>query len=99
MDASHLYSVQLFPPKSPELASAPDSDSFDSPQNFSAPVARLAAFPASSRSPTSNPPRDRPPLQIPSGQFETLFPCAPHCKQPINFLCVKVTTLKSSPVT
>jgi hypothetical protein len=44
-----LYSSLYFPPKSPELTSAADSDLR---QNFSAPVARLAAFPASYRSPT-----------------------------------------------
>jgi hypothetical protein len=49
-----LYSSQLFPPKSPELTSAADSDLR---KNFSAPVARLAAFPASYRSPTLNLPK------------------------------------------
>src|SRR5882757_6839873 len=69
MDASHLYSSRVYPPKPPERASA--ADSFVS---FLDPVALLAVHPVSYW-PTSNLPRDSTtPRRFPAGGTANCIP-------------------------
>jgi len=79
----------LFPPKSPEQASAADSL-----KNFSSPVARLAAFPVFFDYPTSDISKGQnAPCGFAAGVTQNVVLCGASGKQRINFPCVKVTTL------
>jgi len=89
MDASHLYSSRVYPPKSPEQASA--ADSF---LGFLDPVALLAVHPVS-YSPTSDLPRDSTtPRRFPAGVLQTVFLGRARGKQSVNALFQTVTRLR-----
>ena len=90
MDASHLYSSRVYPPKSPERTSA--TDSFES---FLHPVARLAVHPVS-YCPTSDLPRDSPtPRVFPAGVLQTVFLGSARSKQSVRALFQTVTRLRN----
>src|SRR6266436_2726007 len=89
MDASHLYSSRVYPPKPPERASA--ADSFVS---FLDPVALLAVHPVS-YCPTSDLPRDSTtPRRFPAGVLQTVFLGSARSKQSVKLLFQTVTRLR-----